>query len=50
MWSAPQQATPQCRTALTGITDEMVAGKRIDEAVVSAFVKDALIVIDRHCA
>jgi hypothetical protein len=32
-------------TALTGITDEMVAGQRIDEAVVSAFVKDAVIVI-----
>jgi hypothetical protein len=32
-------------TALTGITDEMVAGQRIDEAAVSAFVEDAVIVI-----
>jgi DNA polymerase-3 subunit epsilon len=32
-------------TALTGITDEMVAGHRIDEAAVKAFVDDAAIVI-----
>jgi DNA polymerase III subunit epsilon len=32
-------------TALTGITDEMVAGHRIDEAAVNAFVDDAAIVI-----
>jgi DNA polymerase-3 subunit epsilon len=32
-------------TALTGITDEMVAGHRIDEAAVDAFVDDAAIVI-----
>ena len=32
-------------TALTGITDEMVAGHRIDEASVTAFVDDAVIVI-----
>jgi DNA polymerase III subunit epsilon len=32
-------------TTLTGITDEMVAGQRIDEAGVSAFVEDAVIVI-----
>ena len=32
-------------TALTGITDEMVAGRRIDEAAISAFVDDAVIVI-----
>jgi DNA polymerase III subunit epsilon len=32
-------------TALTGITDEMVAGQRIDEAAVNAFVDDAVIVI-----
>jgi DNA polymerase-3 subunit epsilon len=29
-------------TALTGITDEMVAGQRIDEAAVSMFVDDAV--------
>jgi DNA polymerase-3 subunit epsilon len=32
-------------TALTGIDDEMVAGHRIDEASVTAFVDDAVIVI-----
>jgi DNA polymerase-3 subunit epsilon len=32
-------------TALTGITNEMVAGHRIDEAAVNAFVDDAAIVI-----
>jgi DNA polymerase-3 subunit epsilon len=32
-------------TALTGITDEMVGGQRIDDAAVSAFVEDAVIVI-----
>src|SRR4051812_39280471 len=32
-------------TALTGITDEMVAGHRIDTGAVEAFVADALIVI-----
>jgi len=32
-------------TALTGITDEMVAGHRIDEGAVEGFVADAVIVI-----
>src|SRR3954463_6570986 len=32
-------------TALTGITDEIVAGHSIDEAAVNAFVEDAVIVI-----
>ena len=32
-------------TALTGITDELVAGRRIDEAEVASFVADAAIVI-----
>jgi DNA polymerase III subunit epsilon len=32
-------------TVLTGIDDEMVAGHRIDEAAVNAFVDDAVIVI-----
>jgi DNA polymerase-3 subunit epsilon len=35
-------------TALTGITDEMVGGQRIDDAAVSAFVEDAMIVIARR--
>jgi DNA polymerase-3 subunit epsilon len=32
-------------TALTGITDEMVAGHRIDDAAVSTFIEEAVIVI-----
>ena len=32
-------------TALTGITDEMVAGHRFDDAAIAAFVDDAVIVI-----
>ena len=32
-------------TALTGITDQMVAGHRFDEAAIAAFVDDAVIVI-----
>jgi DNA polymerase III subunit epsilon len=32
-------------TALTGITDDMVAGHRIDEASVTAFVEDSVIII-----
>jgi DNA polymerase-3 subunit epsilon len=41
----PTVPIPTEVTALTGITDEMVAGRRIDEAAVSAFVDDAAIVI-----
>ncbi|UQR62964.1 3'-5' exonuclease [Bradyrhizobium sp. C-145] len=32
-------------TALTGITDEMVAGHRFDDAAIAAFVDDAVIII-----
>ncbi|MEY9417992.1 DNA polymerase-3 subunit epsilon [Bradyrhizobium japonicum] len=32
-------------TALTGITDEMVAGHRFDDAAITAFVDDAVVVI-----
>ena len=45
-FNEPSVPIPTEVTALTGITDEMVAGQRIDEAVVSAFVEDAVIVID----
>jgi DNA polymerase-3 subunit epsilon len=44
-FNEPSVPIPTEVTALTGITDEMVAGQRIDEAVVSAFVEDAVIVI-----
>jgi DNA polymerase III subunit epsilon len=35
---------------LTGITDEMVAGQRIDETAVSSFVEDAVIVVAHNAA
>jgi DNA polymerase-3 subunit epsilon len=41
----PSVPIPPEVTALTGITDEIVAGHRIDEAALSAFVEDAVIVI-----
>ena len=40
-FNEPSVPIPTEVTALTGITDEMVAGQRIDEAAVSAFVEDA---------
>src|SRR5215467_6729136 len=44
-FNEPSVPIPSEVTALTGITDEMVAGQRIDEVAVSAFVEDAVIVI-----
>ena len=44
-FNEPSVPIPTEVTALTGITDEMVAGQRIDEAAVSTFVEDAVIVI-----
>ena len=44
-FNEPSIPIPTEVTALTGITDEMVAGQRIDEAAVSVFVEDAVIVI-----
>ncbi|WP_375778022.1 3'-5' exonuclease [Bradyrhizobium sp. ma5] len=44
-FNEPSVPIPAEVTALTGIADEMVAGHKIDEAVVSAFVDDAVIVI-----
>jgi DNA polymerase-3 subunit epsilon len=41
----PSIPIPPEITVITGITDEMVAGHRIDEAAVDAFVDDAVIVI-----
>jgi DNA polymerase III subunit epsilon len=41
----PANWIPAEITPLTGITNEMVAGKRIDAAVVSIFVTDANIII-----
>ena len=44
-FNEPTGTIPLEVTALTGITDEMVAGHRIDEGAVSAFVDEAVIVI-----
>jgi DNA polymerase-3 subunit epsilon len=44
-FNEPSKPIPLEVTALTNITDDMVAGHRIDEATVKAFVDDAVIVI-----
>jgi DNA polymerase-3 subunit epsilon len=44
-FNEPSGPIPAEVTVLTGITAEMVAGQRIDEAAVSSFVADAVIVI-----
>src|ERR1700730_14184930 len=44
-FNEPSSPIPPEVTALTGITDDMVAGQRIDETAVSAFVAEAVIVI-----
>ncbi|SRR6266702_2908700 len=44
-FNEPTTPIPLEVTALTSITDEMVAGHRIDEEIVSSFVGDAVIVI-----
>lgn len=44
-FNEPSEPIPPDVIALTGITNEMVAGDRIDEAAVSSFAEDAVIVI-----
>jgi DNA polymerase-3 subunit epsilon len=44
-FNEPCEPIPPEISALTGITDEMVAGHRIDETAVASFVEDAVIVI-----
>ena len=44
-FNEPSEPIPLEVTALTGIMDDMVAGQRIDDSAVSAFVDDAVIVI-----
>ncbi|MCS3892103.1 DNA polymerase-3 subunit epsilon [Bradyrhizobium japonicum USDA 38] len=44
-FNEPSAPIPPEITAITGITDEMVAGQRIDDAAVSAFVDEAVITI-----
>ena len=49
-FNEPSEPIPLEVTALTGITNEMVAGQRIDEAAVSSFVDDAVIVIAHNAS
>lgn len=44
-FNEPSAPIPPEVTALTGITDEIVAGHRFDDAAVAAFVEDSLITI-----
>ncbi|MBR1329883.1 3'-5' exonuclease [Bradyrhizobium ottawaense] len=44
-FNEPQNPIPDEITELTGITDEMVLGNRIDPNAVSAFVSDAVIIV-----
>lgn len=49
-FNEPTGTIPIEITALTGITDEMVAGHRIDETAVSSFVEKAVIVIAHNAS
>jgi DNA polymerase-3 subunit epsilon len=49
-FNEPSVSIPLDVTALTGITNEMVAGQRIDEAAVSSFANDAVIVIAHNAS
>jgi DNA polymerase III subunit epsilon len=49
-FNEPSTPIPFEITALTGITDEMVAGHRIDEAAVSLFANDTVIVIAHNAS
>jgi DNA polymerase III subunit epsilon len=48
-FNEPSEPIPAEITALTGITDEMVAGHKIEEAAVNAFVEGAVITIAHNC-
>jgi len=49
-FNEPLEPIPPDVIALTGITNEMVAGHRIDEAVVSSFADEAVIVIAHNAS
>jgi DNA polymerase III subunit epsilon len=49
-FNEPSQPIPLEVTALTGITNEMVAGQRTDEAAVSSFADDAVIMIAHNAS
>lgn len=46
----PAKPIPEAITALTGITDEMVAGKVLDPAAVAAFASEAALVVAHNAA
>jgi DNA polymerase-3 subunit epsilon len=47
-FNEPSVPIPPEITGLTGITDAMVAGHRIEEAAVTAFVDDAVVIVLAH--
>ena len=47
-FNEPTAPIPPEVTALTGITDDMVAGHKIDEAAVNAFVDDSVVLVIAH--
>lgn len=47
-FNEPSGPIPPEITALTGISDEMVAGQKIDDAAVDAFVDDSVVLIIGH--
>ncbi|MCK1618944.1 DNA polymerase III subunit epsilon [Bradyrhizobium sp. 159] len=47
-FNEPSAPIPAEVTSITGITDEMVAGHKIDEAAVNAFVDDSVVVVIAH--
>jgi DNA polymerase-3 subunit epsilon len=49
-FNEPSASIPPEVIALTGITNEMVAGQRIDEAAVSSFADDAVITIAHNAS
>ncbi len=49
-FNEPSEPIPLEVTALTGITDDMVAGQRIDDSAVFSFVDDAVIVIAHNAS
>src|SRR5215467_13629661 len=49
-FNEPSVSIPLDVTALTGITNEMVAGQRIDEVAVSSFADDVVIVIAHNAS
>src|SRR4051794_2569146 len=47
-FNEPSEPIPAEITALTGITDDMVAGHKLDEAAVNAFVDDSVVLVIAH--